>query len=223
MQTVQHFCASNADSTALLRLRTTKVLYCMLILRLKCRQYSTFAPSDDKSAVLYANFAPEMQTVQHFCASKPPPEPSETPGYCRGTKIDAFPIFWKLGNFLRPINASSASMKEAKAKGHLPYWIALRLLPCLVQLSEDPGGGRGGTVGGGDDGSEDDYHWQTFVKAFRLEPAWGLCCGSLGPPPTKMMMMMMCSCRSPSWKPMTAMIHEGHEILSNGNHCCCRC
>ena len=137
MQTVQHFCASNADSTALLRLRTTKVLYCMLIVRLKCRQYSTFAPSDDKSAVLYANFAPEMQTVQHFCASKPPPEPSETPGYCRGTKIDAFPIFWKLGNFLRPINASSASMKEAKAKGHLPYWIALRLLPCLVQLGSD--------------------------------------------------------------------------------------
>ena len=39
--------------------------------------------------------------------------------------------FWKLRNFLRPINAS---MKEAKAKGHLPYWIALRLLPCLVQL-----------------------------------------------------------------------------------------
>ncbi len=35
----------------------------------------------------------------------------------KGTKIDAFSIFWKLGNFLRPINASSASMKEAKAKG----------------------------------------------------------------------------------------------------------
>ena len=32
---------------------------------------------------------------------------------------------------MRPINAS---MKEAKAKGHLPYWIALRLLPCLAQL-----------------------------------------------------------------------------------------
>ena len=25
-------------------------------------------------------------------------------------------------------------MKEAKAKGHLPYCIVLRLLPCLVQL-----------------------------------------------------------------------------------------
>ena len=32
---------------------------------------------------------------------------------------------------MRPINAS---MKEAKAKGHLPYWIALRMLPWLVQL-----------------------------------------------------------------------------------------
>ena len=25
-------------------------------------------------------------------------------------------------------------MKEAKAKRHLPYWISLRLVPCLVQL-----------------------------------------------------------------------------------------
>ena len=39
--------------------------------------------------------------------------------------------FWKLRNFLRPINAR---MKEAKAKRHLPYWISLRLVPCLVQL-----------------------------------------------------------------------------------------
>ena len=40
-------------------------------------------------------------------------------------------INWKLRNFLRPINAR---MKEAKAKRHLPYWISLRLVPCLVQL-----------------------------------------------------------------------------------------
>ena len=42
--------------------------------------------------------------------------------------------FWKLRNFLRPI---SASMKEAKAKRHLPFWIALRLVLCLAQLISD--------------------------------------------------------------------------------------
>ena len=40
--------------------------------------------------------------------------------------------FWKLRNFLRPINASSASMKEATAKRHLPVWIGLRLVLCPV-------------------------------------------------------------------------------------------
>ena len=33
--------------------------------------------------------------------------------------------FWKLRNFLRPINAS---MKEAKAKRHLPFWIERSLV-----------------------------------------------------------------------------------------------
>ena len=37
--------------------------------------------------------------------------------------------FWKLRNFLRPINAS---MKEATAKRHLPVWIGLRLVLCPV-------------------------------------------------------------------------------------------
>ena len=40
--------------------------------------------------------------------------------------------FWKLRNFLRPINASSASMKEATAKRHLPVGIGLRLVLCPV-------------------------------------------------------------------------------------------
>ena len=39
--------------------------------------------------------------------------------------------FSKLRNFLRSINAS---MKEAKAKRHLPFWIAFRLVLCLAQL-----------------------------------------------------------------------------------------
>ena len=37
--------------------------------------------------------------------------------------------FWKLRNFLRPINAS---MKEATAKRHLAVWIGLRLVLCPV-------------------------------------------------------------------------------------------
>ena len=42
--------------------------------------------------------------------------------------------FWELQNFLRPMNASSVSMKEATAKRHLPFWIALRLVLCRGAL-----------------------------------------------------------------------------------------
>ena len=59
-------------------------------------------------------------------------------GISNASKVLAILLgFWKLRNFLRPINASSASMKEAKAKmpvltRHFPVWIRLRLVLCPV-------------------------------------------------------------------------------------------
>ena len=49
------------------------------------------------------------------------------PRHCRHVIHAHLLGFWKLRNFLRPINAS---MKEAKAKRHLPFWIALHLVLC---------------------------------------------------------------------------------------------
>ena len=51
------------------------------------------------------------------------------PRHCRHVIHAHLLGFWKLRNFLRPINAS---MKEATAKRHLPVWIGLRLVLCPV-------------------------------------------------------------------------------------------
>ena len=58
------FCA---DSTALLHFGVAKVLYCLHMHAIFCRQYSTFATRGSKSAVLSAENCRNVQTVQHFC------------------------------------------------------------------------------------------------------------------------------------------------------------
>ena len=57
MQTVQHFCLFGV----------AKVLYCLRMHAIFCRQYSTFATPGSKSAVLSARCGSFLQTVQHFC------------------------------------------------------------------------------------------------------------------------------------------------------------
>ena len=57
----------SADSTALLPLQAAKVLYCLHVAAVFCRQYSTFATPGSKSAVLSARCGSFLQTVQHFC------------------------------------------------------------------------------------------------------------------------------------------------------------
>ena len=58
------FCA---DSTALLHFGVAKVLYCLHMHAIFCRQHSTFATRGGKSAVLSAENCRNVQTVQHFC------------------------------------------------------------------------------------------------------------------------------------------------------------
>ena len=55
------------DSTALLHFGVAKVLYCLHMHAIFCRQYSTFATRGSKSAVLSAENCLKVQTVQHFC------------------------------------------------------------------------------------------------------------------------------------------------------------
>ena len=46
------------------------MLYCLHFEAVFCRQYSTFAASSSKSAVLSAENGMHVQTVQHFCYPK---------------------------------------------------------------------------------------------------------------------------------------------------------